>query len=82
MASLPPETKWSEKTWIHTTKSYPIKQFPSMITSRKNLIDEILILWRTSYICATEIVSVAHRTWCVTKIAYFCGAPQANAPQK
>jgi hypothetical protein len=34
-------------------------------TSRKSLIDEILFLWRTNFLCATETISVAHESQCV-----------------
>jgi hypothetical protein len=51
-------------------------------TSRKALIDGILFLWRTSYWCAIETISMAHQTRCATKICDLCGAPKAHAPQK
>jgi hypothetical protein len=60
--------------WIFTWWKLEIK---IKYSKMKSLIDGILFLWRTSYSCATEIISVAHRRRCVIEIAYFCGAPCA-----
>jgi hypothetical protein len=57
----PSKTKWSEKTWLHVTESYPILQFPNMsfIRDRRRSLPKFNTSARSMKTCIKQIFIMA-----------------------